>query len=51
MSHALAETWARREGHVLTVEGYQAAGGISGAIAQSAEGLFQQLDASQRLLC
>ena len=51
MSHALAETWARREGHVLTVEGYEAAGGISGAIVQSAEGLYQQLDASQRLLC
>ena len=51
MSRALAETWARREGHVLTIEGYQAAGGISGTIAQSAEGLYQQRDASQWLLC
>ena len=51
MSHALVETWVRREGRVLTVEGYQAAGGISGAIAQSAEGLFQRLGTSQRLLC
>ncbi len=51
MSHALVQTWARREGSVLTVAGYQASGGISGAIAQSAETLYQQLDPGQRELC
>lgn len=51
MSHALVQTWARREGAVLTVAGYQASGGISGAIAQSAETLYQQLDPAQRELC
>lgn len=37
LSHALVETWLRREGTTLTVAGYTAAGGIAGAIAQSAE--------------
>ena len=31
LSHALAETWRRRDGNVLTVEGYRATGGIRGA--------------------
>ena len=37
LSHALRETWERREGRTLTVEGYRATGGIRGAVAQSAE--------------
>ena len=37
VSHALLETWVRREGATLTVAGYEASGGIAGAIAQSAE--------------
>ena len=37
LSHALRRTWERREGRVLTVEGYRATGGIRGAVAQSAE--------------
>jgi DNA-binding SARP family transcriptional activator/WD40 repeat protein len=40
LSHALRETWMRREGRTLTVAGYQAAGGVKGAIAQSAEALY-----------
>ena len=36
MSHALLETWQRREANTLTVEGYTASGGIRGAVAQSA---------------
>lgn len=51
VSHALVETWLRREGPVLTVAGYEASGGISGAIAQSAERLHQSLDPRQRELC
>jgi WD40 repeat protein/DNA-binding SARP family transcriptional activator len=42
-SHALSQTWANREGRTLTVAAYRAAGGIRGAVAQSAEALFQHL--------
>lgn len=48
MSHALAETWARRDGNVLTVEGYTRTGGIRGAVAQSAERLYDSLPAEDR---
>ncbi|MFZ5870398.1 MAG: BTAD domain-containing putative transcriptional regulator [Actinomycetota bacterium] len=48
LSHALAETWRRREGRVLTVEGYRSAGGILGAVAQSAERLHESLTPEQR---
>ncbi|MEZ0447997.1 BTAD domain-containing putative transcriptional regulator [Cellulomonas sp. ICMP 17802] len=48
LGHALAETWARREGSVLTVAGYTASGGINGAVAQSAERLYLSLDAADR---
>jgi len=43
LSHALLETWVRREGVTLTVDGYEASGGIAGAIAQSAERLYRSL--------
>ena len=43
LSHALVQTWENREGRTLTVAGYRAAGGIRGAVAQSAEALFQHL--------
>ena len=48
LSHALRETWLRREGRTLTVAGYQASGGIRGAVAQSAESLYRELDPDQR---
>lgn len=48
LGHALAETWTRREGAVLTVEGYTASGGINGAVAQSAERLYVSLPAADR---
>ncbi len=38
MSHALLETWKRREANTLTVEGYTASGGIRGAVAQVRRG-------------
>ena len=44
LSHALRETWLRREGRTLTVAGYQASGGIRGAVAQSAESLYGDLE-------
>jgi DNA-binding SARP family transcriptional activator/WD40 repeat protein len=48
LSHALLETWKRREGNTLTVDGYRASGGIHGAVAQSAELLYAQVDPGQR---
>jgi type II secretory pathway pseudopilin PulG len=43
LSHALLETWKRRAGHVLTLKGYAEAGGVHGAIAHTAESVYQNL--------
>jgi WD40 repeat protein/DNA-binding SARP family transcriptional activator/energy-coupling factor transporter ATP-binding protein EcfA2 len=43
LSHALLETWKRRRGRTLTLKGYAECGGVRGAIAQTAETVFQQL--------
>ncbi|MGB0383595.1 MAG: CHAT domain-containing protein [Ardenticatenaceae bacterium] len=40
LSHALLETWKRRRGRMLTFAGYAASGGIKGAIAKTAERVF-----------
>ncbi|MEU4561789.1 hypothetical protein AB0F72_25685 [Actinoplanes sp. NPDC023936] len=48
VSHALLETWRHRRGDVLTVTGYEAAGGMSGAIAQTAESVYQRLAPPER---
>ncbi|MBB5959356.1 energy-coupling factor transporter ATP-binding protein EcfA2 [Saccharothrix tamanrassetensis] len=50
MSHALLETWRRRRGTTLTLAGYEAAGGIQHAIAQTAERTFTSLEKHQRAL-
>ncbi len=44
LSHALAETWRRREAGLLTVDGYRAVGGIQDAVAASAERLYDGLE-------
>ncbi|HEY6792055.1 MAG TPA: AAA family ATPase, partial [Trebonia sp.] len=44
LAYALRVTWQRRDRDLLTVAGYQAAGGISGAIAKSAEQVYTGLD-------
>ncbi len=49
LSHALRQTWLRREGRTMTVDGYAATGGIRGAIAQSAEEVYHDLPASGRV--
>jgi DNA-binding SARP family transcriptional activator/WD40 repeat protein len=48
LSYALAQTWERRDGRVLTVEGYRATGGIHGAVARSADRLYESLPLEQR---
>ncbi|MFI0423533.1 hypothetical protein [Spongiactinospora sp. 9N601] len=47
MSHALLETWKRRRGKMLTLEGYLQAGGINGAIAATAEQVYTSLSPAQ----
>ncbi|MEU9877776.1 nSTAND1 domain-containing NTPase [Streptomyces phaeochromogenes] len=47
MSHALLETWRRRRGRALGEAAYDAAGGIHGAIARTAEDLYQSLTGRQ----
>ena len=48
LSHALAQTWERREGQTLTVAGYHASGGIRGAVAQTAEKIYGRVPSAQR---
>jgi WD40 repeat protein/DNA-binding SARP family transcriptional activator len=50
LSHALRVTWERREGRTLTVDGYRASGGIRGAVAQTAEEVYERLPPEQRPL-
>ncbi|WP_341850259.1 BTAD domain-containing putative transcriptional regulator [Microbacterium sp. CFBP9034] len=45
LSHALRQVWSRREGRVLTVDGYRASGEIDGAVAKTAEEVFMTLTA------
>ena len=48
LSHALRQTWLRREARTLTVAGYLATGGIRGAVAQSAEQVYMRIGLNQR---
>ncbi|MCE7981202.1 MAG: hypothetical protein DYG89_08435 [Caldilinea sp. CFX5] len=48
LSHALLETWKRREGRTLTLAGYVASGRVQGAIAQTADAIFQRLPPEQQ---
>ncbi|HWG98078.1 MAG TPA: hypothetical protein VNV66_01875 [Pilimelia sp.] len=48
VSHALLETWRQRRAGLLTLAGYQAAGGVVAAVAQTAETVYQRFDDTQR---
>lgn len=51
LSHALLETWRRREGNHLTLAGYTTAGGVHGAIAHTADAVYQdQLRPSEQAI-
>ncbi|GKQ39949.1 hypothetical protein [Streptomyces sp. A012304] len=50
LSHALLETWRRRKGRMLTLAAYEAAGGVRGAIAATAEALYGQMSPHQARL-
>ncbi|MFB7216131.1 hypothetical protein [Streptomyces sp. NPDC056255] len=48
MSHALLETWRRRQGRTLTESAYGDMGGMAGAIARTAEDCYDRLTPAQR---
>ena len=48
LSHALLATWQRGHRGRLTVVDYLASGGIAGAIAQTAESIYQELDPAEQ---
>jgi WD40 repeat protein len=50
MQHALLETWKRRRGRLMTLRGYHEAGGIRGAIAKTAEAVYQSLPPAQQVI-
>ncbi|WNM35772.1 hypothetical protein RKE30_38150 [Streptomyces sp. Li-HN-5-11] len=47
LSHVLLETWRRRKGRMLTLAGYEAVGGVRGAIAATAEEVHGGLSPTQ----
>ncbi|MCZ4511680.1 XRE family transcriptional regulator [Streptomyces sp. ActVer] len=50
LSHALLQTWRRRRGNALTLEAFEAAGGLEGSLARTAEEFYGQLEPAQRKL-
>ena len=46
MQHALTELFQRRQGSVLTIDGYRATGGVLGALARRAEEIYESLSES-----
>jgi len=50
LSHALLETWKRRSGRMLTIAGYLESGRVSGAIAYTAETVYQQFNLQQQTI-
>ncbi|CAL9463128.1 hypothetical protein SUDANB95_02663 [Actinosynnema sp. ALI-1.44] len=50
VSHALLETWRRRRGTTLTLAGYEEAGGIERAVANTADSVFTALTPAQQTL-
>ncbi|MFG2364834.1 helix-turn-helix domain-containing protein [Streptomyces mirabilis] len=47
LSHVLLETWRRRRGKTMTLAGYEAAGGLEGAVAKTAEDAYGRFTAAQ----
>ncbi len=50
LSHALLETWKRRQGRTLTLQGYADAGGVKKAITQTAEGVYDKLSPAEQTI-
>jgi len=50
LSHALLETWKRRQGRTLTLQGYHDAGGVKKAITQTAESVYDHLSPEEQTI-
>jgi len=50
LSHALLETWKRRQGRTLTLQGYHEAGGVKKAITQTAESVYDKLPKEEQAI-
>lgn len=50
LSHALLETWKRRQGHTLTLQGYADAGGVKKAITQTAESVYDKFSPTEKII-
>lgn len=50
LSHALLETWKRRQVRTLTLQGYHEAGGVKKAIAQTAESVYDRLSPEEQTI-
>jgi len=50
LSHALLETWKRRQGRTLTLAGYADAGGVKKAIARTAENVYDRLSPAEQTI-
>jgi WD40 repeat protein len=50
LSHALLETWQRCRKRTLTLEDYHESGGVGGAIAKTAETVYNQLTPEQKAI-
>ncbi|MGW2383258.1 NACHT and WD repeat domain-containing protein [Streptomyces sp. NPDC001658] len=48
LGHALRATWQQRHGHVLTVEGYRATGGIRNAVTTTADTIYRALQPDEQ---
>ncbi|RSM55833.1 hypothetical protein DMB66_35195 [Actinoplanes sp. ATCC 53533] len=47
-AHALREAWQRRQGAMVTLAGYQAAGGVAGAVAHTAEQTYERMSEQEQ---
>jgi WD40 repeat protein/basic membrane lipoprotein Med (substrate-binding protein (PBP1-ABC) superfamily)/DNA-binding SARP family transcriptional activator len=50
LSHALLECWKRRSGRTMTLKGYAQAGGVKGAIAKTAERVYQDFTPDEQAI-
>jgi hypothetical protein len=48
LQHALLELWKRRQGYLLTLDGYRESGGVTGAIAKTAEETFNSFNSDEQ---
>nr|WP_281276721.1 BTAD domain-containing putative transcriptional regulator [Saccharothrix variisporea] len=48
LSHAMRQTWRNRTGDGLTIEAYRATGGVLGAVAHTAERVYEQFTAEEK---